>query len=134
MNRLLRCFFLSVFLMSALILSFNFDLVFAEDKEISTKIFSFENTTIIQFTNQGTEDLKSLRIWLTDFSDKSFKSETGWSAQKTPEQVLVFTTIEPLKSGEKVKFGIKTDKPKPDIIWKGIDQEGNPIISGKSLP
>jgi len=133
MNRLLQCFFFSVFLMSALILSFNFDPVFAEDKEISTKIFSFENTTIIQFTNQGTEDLKSFRIWFTDFSVKSFKSETGWSAQKTPEQVLIFTTIEPLKSGEKVKFGIKTDKPKPDINWKGIDQEGNPIISGKAL-
>jgi len=133
MNRLLGCFLLSIFLMSALILSFNFDPVFAEDKEISSKIFSFENTTIIQFTNQGTEDLKSFRIWLTDFSVKSFKSETGWSAQKTPEQVLVFTAIEPLKSGQKVKFGIKTDKPKPDINWKGIDQEGNPIISGKAL-
>ena len=134
MNRLLRYFFLSVFLMSALILSFNFDPVFAEDKEISSKIFSFENTTIIQFTNQGTEDLKSFRIWFTDFLVKSFKSETGWSAQKTPEQVLIFTAIEPLKSGEKVKFGIKTDKPKPDINWKGIDQEGNLIVSGKALP
>jgi len=133
MNRLLGCFLLSVFLTSALILSLNFDPVFAEDKEISSKIFSFENTTIIQFTNQGTEDLKSFRIWLTDFSVKSFKSETGWSAQKTPEQVLIFTAIEPLKSGEKVKFGIKTDKPKPDINWKGIDQDGNPIISGKAL-
>ncbi len=133
MNRLLGCFLLSVFLTSALILSLNFDPVFAEDKEISSKIFSFENTSIIQFTNQGTEDLKSFRIWLTDFSVKSVKSETGWSVQNTPEQVLIFTAIEPLKSGEKVKFGIKTDTPKPDINWKGIDQEGTLIASGKAL-
>jgi len=132
MNRLLGFFVLSI--LFAIIFSNGFDLdnVFAANVQVSSKSFSFENTTIIQFTNEGTEKLKSFRIWLTDISFKSFKSENGWTAQKLP-QIIIFTAVEPIKPGEIVKFGIKTDKPKPDINWKAIDIEGNQIDTGKTL-
>ena len=133
MNRLLGFLILSI--LFAIIFSNGFDLdnVFAANDQVSSKSFSFENTTIIQFTNEGTEELKSFRIWLSDVSFKSFKSENGWTAQKLPQQVIVFTAVEPIKPGEIVKFGIKTDKPKPDINWKAIDIEGNQIDTGKTL-
>lgn len=133
MNRLLGFFILSI--LFAIIFSNGFDLdkTFAANNIISSKSHSFENTTIIQFTNDGTEGLKSFRIWLSDISFKSFKSENGWAAQKLPQQVIVFTAVEPIKPGEIVKFGIKTDKPKPDINWKAIGIEGNQIDTGKTL-
>jgi len=132
MNRLLGFFIFSI--LFAIIFSNGFDLdnVFAANDQVSSKSLSFENTTIIQFTNEGTEELKSFRIWLTDVSFKSFKSENGWTAQKLPH-VIIFTAVEPIKPGEIVKFGIKTDKPKPDINWKAIDIEGNQIDTGKTL-
>lgn len=132
MNRLLGFFILSILFVIIFSNGFDFDNVFAANKIVSSKSLSFENTTIIQFTNQGTEELKSFRIWLTEISFKSFKSENGWTAQKLPH-VITFTTVEPIKPGEIVKFGIKTDKPKPDINWKAIDIEGNQIDTGKTL-
>jgi len=132
MNRLLGFFILSILFVIIFSNGFDFDNVFAANDVVSSKSLSFENTTIIQFTNQGTEELKSFRIWLTDISFKSFKSENGWAAQKLPN-VIIFTTVEPIKPGEIVKFGIKTDKPKPDINWKAIDIEGNQIDTGKTL-
>ena len=132
MNRLLGFFILSILFVIIFSNGFDFDNVFAANDVVSSKSLSFENTTIIQFTNQGTEELKSFRIWLTDISFKSFKSENGWAAQKLPN-VITFTTVEPIKPGEIVKFGIKTDKPKPDINWKAIDIEGNEIDTGKTL-
>jgi len=110
----------------------DFNNVFAATDQVSSQSFSFENTTIIQFTNEGTEEIKSFRIWLSEISFKSFKSENGWTAQKSP-QLIIFTTVEPIKPSEIVKFGIKTDKPKPDINWKAIDIKGNQIDTGKTL-
>jgi len=133
MNRLLGFFILSILFAIIFANGLDLDNVFAANDQISSKSFSFENTIIIQFTNEGTKELKSFRIWLSDVSIKSFKSENGWTAQKLPQQVIVFTAVEPLKLGEIVKFGIKTDKPKPDINWKAIDITGNQIDTGKTL-
>jgi len=132
MNRLLGFSILSILFAIIFSNGFDFDNVFAANDVVSSKSLSFENTTIIQFTNEGTEELKTFRIWLTEISFKSFKSENGWTAQKLPH-VIIFTTVEPIKPGEIVKFGIKTDKPKPDINWKAIDIEGNQIDTGKTL-
>ena len=38
------------------------------------------------------------------------------------------------KKNESVKFGIKTEEPKPGINWKALDENGRQIESGKSLP
>ena len=59
---------------------------------INAKSFSFEETTIIEFTNGGKEDVNSFRIWLgNDINFKSFKTESGWIGQKTPQGVIIFT-------------------------------------------
>jgi len=51
---------------SFIIIGFTLDDVFADEKEITSQSFSFENTSIIEFTNNSLEEIKTIRIWLTD--------------------------------------------------------------------
>ena len=107
----------------------------ANAQEINVKSFAFEETTIIEFTNDSNEGINTFRIWLgSDFSFKSFKTEKGWVGEKTPLGVIIFTSSETIKPGESVKFGVKTDIVKPGINWKALDKEDNQLDIGKVLP
>jgi hypothetical protein len=104
-------------------------------KTINAKSFSFEETTIIEFTNSGKEDANSFRIWLgSDVNFKSFKTESGWIGQKTPQGVIIFTSSESVKPGESIKIGVKTDKINPGINWKALDKNEKQIETGKTIP
>jgi len=128
-----RGIFLStILLFSIIIITFPSN-VYAD--EVSVKSFAFEETTIIEITNDSDELVNSFRIWLgSDFSFKSFKTEEGWVGEKTPQGVIIFTSSETIKPGESVKFGVKTDKAKPGINWKALDKGDNQISIGKALP
>jgi len=115
---------------------FSFTELEAQEKLITAKSIGFEETTIIEFKNsEGSKsNIDTIRMWLgADSSFKSFKTEKGWIGEKTPQGVIVFTTTKPIKAGEVVKFGIKTDKPKPGINWKAIDVNDEQIGTGKTL-
>jgi len=129
-NSLLRIFL--VLFTSFIIIGFTLDDVFADEKKITSQSFSFENTSIIEFTNNSLKEIKTIRIWLIDSSFNSFKSENGWTATKTPQGVIIFITSEPIKTNETVKFGIKTEKPNPQIHWEALDKERNQIEIGKT--
>ncbi|TRZ69430.1 MAG: biofilm-associated protein [Nitrosopumilaceae archaeon] len=102
---------------------------------INAKSFSFEETTIIEFTNGGKEDVNSFRIWLgSDINFKSFKTESGWIGEKTPQGVIIFTSSESVKPGESIKIGVKTDKTNPGINWKALDKNEKQIETGKTVP
>lgn len=102
---------------------------------IEAKSFSFEETAIIEFTNSGNEDVNSFRIWLgNDINFKSFKTESGWTGEKTPQGVIVFTSSESVKPGESIKIGIKTDKTNPGINWKALDKNEKQIEIGTTSP
>ena len=102
---------------------------------VNVESTSFEKSTIIEFTNDGTKEIHSFRIWLSsDFNFDSFKTESGWIGEKTPQGVIIFTSKDPVSSGESVKFGIKTNESKPGVNWKAIDQTGEQIEIGKSIP
>ena len=128
-----RGIFLSIILLFSIIIITFPSNVYAE--EVSVKSFAFEETTIIEITNDSDEPVNSLRIWLgSDFSFKSFKTEKGWVGEKTPQGVIIFTSSETINPGESVKFGVKTDKAKPGINWKVLDKGDNQISIGKVLP
>jgi len=128
-----RGIFLSIILLFSMVLVVIPLNVYAE--EINVKSFAFEETTIIEFTNNSNEEVNTFRIWLgSDFSFKSFKTEKGWTGEKTPQGVIIFTSSETIKSDESVKFGIKTDKAKVGINWKALDKKDNQISTGKVLP
>ena len=107
----------------------------ASAQEINVVSFAFEETTIIEFTNDSDEEVNTFRIWLgSDFNFKSFKTEKGWVGEKTSVGVIIFTSSETIKPGESVKFGVKTDKVKPGVNWKAVDKLDNVIDTGKVLP
>ena len=86
-------------------------------------------------TNDSDKEIKTLRIWLgSDFNFKSFKTEKGWIGEKNAQGVIIFTSSESIKSGESVKFGIKTDKPITGINWKVLDKKNTQIDTGITSP
>jgi len=102
--------------------------------EVDVKSISFEETTIIEVTNNSNENIDTFRIWLgSDFNFKSFKTEKGWVGEKTPQGVIVFSSSEIIKVGESVKFGVKTDKVNSEINWKALDVKNEQINIGKVL-
>ncbi len=127
--------FLSLIFVASLFTLTSFQEVYAQESLVTAKSIGFEETTIIEFqNNDNTSEIDTFRIWLgSDFNFKSFKTERGWTGEKTPQGVIIFTTSTPFKSGEIVKFGIKTDKPKPGINWKALTDSGKQIAIGKTL-
>jgi hypothetical protein len=107
---------------------------FAQENAVTSKSIAFEDTTIIEFENNDSVEIETIRMWLgNDFTFKSFKTEKSWTGQKTPQGVIIFTTNEPIQPGESVKFGIKTDKAEPKINWRILDKNENEIETGVTL-
>jgi len=102
--------------------------------EIIVKSISFEKGTIIEFTNEGQKEVEGFRIWLSsDYNFESFKTESGWVGERTPQGVIIFTSTEPVGQGDSVKFGVKTNESNPGINWKAVDKNGEQIEIGKSI-
>jgi len=129
-NLLLRIFF--VLFVSFMLIGFNPYDVFADKNKITSQSFSLENTSIIAFTNNSNEEIKTIKIWLTNSSFISFKLENNWTSPIASQNTIIFTTLEPIKTNETVKLGIKTEKSNPLIQWEVFDKEDNLIDVGKT--
>jgi hypothetical protein len=130
---LTRRIFLAVILLFVCTIFINIG-SFAQEDTVTSNSVAFEDTTIIEFENNDSVEIETIRMWLSsDFTFKSFKTEKSWTGQKTPQGVIIFTTNEPIQPGESVKFGIKTDKAEPKINWRVLDKNEKEIGTGVTL-
>ena len=106
--------------------------VYAQEATVSS--IGLEETVILELTNDADAEISVLRIWLYEgFNFESFKTESGWTAQKNSAGVVIFTSPEPIKTGESVKFGVKTSMPVEYINWKALDGEENVIGLARTI-
>jgi len=104
-------------------------------EEINVQSIALDETAIIEVINDSSENIDSFRIWLGGgVSFKSFKTEEGWTGESTQQGTIIFTSSNPIKPDESVKFGVKTDKISSGINWKALDKEGKQLDIGKVLP
>jgi len=103
------------------------------DEVISINAKSYGNTIIIEFKNDSTSKIDTVRMWPGgEIIFESFKSEPGWGGGKYSNgQMVIFTATNALKTGESVKFGLITSEKVNGINWKALDRDGQIIDSGK---
>ena len=101
---------------------------------ISVNAESYQNTIIIEFKNDSTSKIKTVKIWLGgDATFKSFKSEPGWGGGEYSDgKMLIFTATNTLNLGESVKFGFTTSEKIDGINWKTLDQNEQQIDTRKT--
>lgn len=122
-----------IFLFVLLIFFINYDKVYAESDSIGVKLIVFENTSIIEFTNNGHETISTIKLWIVDDSFLSFKTEPGWTGLKNNQSTLIFSPSIPLESDQQVKFGIKTSYPNTPINWNAFRTNGTSIEINTTL-
>ena len=100
---------------------------------ISVNAKGYENTIIIEFENESTSKIKTIRVWPGgEVTFTSFKSEPGWGGGKySDSKLLIFTATNTLNPGESVKFGLVTDEKVNAMNWKVLDRNDNDIDKGK---
>jgi len=101
------------------------------EEVISVNAEGYQNTIIIEFENESTSKIKTIKMWLGgDATFKSFKVESDWGY--TPDsKLVVFTATNTLNPGESVKFGLITNEKVNAINWKALDPNDNDIDKGK---
>ena len=127
----LSSIFASVLLIFSIFTLLSISEVNAEEA-ISVNAKGYQNTRIIEFENESTSKIKTIKMWLGgDVTFKSFKVESDWGY--TPDnKLVVFTATNTLNSGESVKFGLITNEKVTGINWKALDQNDNEIDKRKT--
>ena len=100
---------------------------------ISVNAKGYENTIIIEFENESTSKIKTVKMWPGgEVTFTSFKSESGWGGGKYSDgKLLIFTATNTLNPGESVKFGLVTDEKVNAMNWKVLDANDNDVDKGK---
>ena len=104
------------------------------EEVISVNAISYENTVVIEFKNDSTSKIKTIRIWASgDVSFNSFKTEPEWGGGEYSDgKLLIFTTTNTLNPGESVKFGLSTSEKVNGINWKALDLNEQTIDTRKT--
>ena len=101
---------------------------------ISVNAKGYENTIIVEFENESTSKIKTIRMWAGgEVTFTSFKSEPGWSGGKYSDgKLVIFTATNSLNPGESVKYGLVTSEKIDGINWKTLDQNEQQIDTRKT--
>ena len=69
---------------------------------ISVNAEGYQNTILVEFENESTSKIKTIRIWPSgETTFESFKSEPGWGGGKYSDgELIIFTATNTLNPGE----------------------------------
>ena len=104
----------------------------AEDVFVNAK--GYENTIIIEFENDSTEPIKTIKMWPGgEVTFESFKTEPGWGGGKYSDgKLITFTATNTLDPGQSVKFGVITSEKITGMNWKTLDRNDQEMDKGKT--
>ena len=107
------------------------DLEVSGENQILSKGVSFGGMSVVEFTNYGASEIKTITVWLDDSSFVSFKPLDNWSSPAASEKSITFVATNPLKTnGDSVTFGLETVSSYDFIQWEAHDNDGALIESG----
>ena len=101
---------------------------------ISVNAKGYENTIIIEFKNESTSKIETIRMWAGgDITFKLFKVEPDWTGGKySDDKLLIFTATNALNLDESIKFGLSTNEKVNGINWVALDKNGKEIDTRKT--
>ena len=101
---------------------------------VSVNAKGYENTIIIEFKNESTSKIETIRMWAGgDVTFKLFKAEPDWAGGKySDDKLLIFTATNALNPGESIKFGLSTNEKVNGINWVALDKNGKEIDTRKT--
>ena len=132
-DRLVKGMLIAILLVSASFFTFSVPQVSAADDLVTVTATNHDQVTVVEYKNNegNVFDIKSVILEVDKGGNfKSFKTEKGWIGKKTSADSITFTSTIPIKPGQSVKFGVKTDKSHPVFNWKALDEEGDELGSG----
>jgi hypothetical protein len=100
--------------------------------KVSAKMW--KTVTVVKIENSK-DNIYSIRlVWLTLQNGiiESFKSVDGWKADtaSNPNAIQFRTDTNPIKPGQFITFGIKSDQKNPIFKWIILDEDGDELGSG----
>lgn len=132
-DRFVKGVIIAILLVSASFFTFSVPQISAADELVTVIATNHDQVTVVEYKNneENIFDITSVVLKVDDGgSFKSFKTERGWIGKKTDADTITFTSTIPIKPGQSIKFGVKTDKSNPVFNWKAFDKEGDEIGSG----
>ena len=132
-DRLVRGLIIAILLVSASLFTYVTPQISAEGELVTVTATNHDQVTVVEYKNnqENIFDITSVVLKVDDGGTfKSFKTEKGWLGKKTDSSTITFSSTNPVKPGQSVKFGIKTDKSTPSFSWSALDSDGDEIGSG----
>ena len=132
-DNLVRGVLIAVLLVSASFFTFNTTQISGAAEMITVTATNHDRATVVEYKNGENNifDIQSVILEIAEGgSFKSFKTEKGWIGKKTTAYTIAFTSTIPVKPGQSVKFGLKTDKSEPVFNWRAFDEEGDELGVG----
>ncbi|MEK6877084.1 MAG: hypothetical protein AABZ49_00460, partial [Thermoproteota archaeon] len=132
-DRLVKGVLIAILLVSAAFFTFSVPQINAAGELVTVTATSHDQVTVVEYKNNEGNifDITSVVLEVDKGGNfKSFKTERGWIGKKTDADTITFTSIIPIKPGQSVKFGVKTDKSNPVFNWKAFNKEGDELGSG----
>ena len=132
-DKIFRGMLIAILLVSASFFTLSVPQISASSELVTATATNHDKATVVEYKNNEGNifDITSVVLKVDKGGEfKSFKTERGWIGKKTSADTITFTSTLPIKPGQSVKFGIKTDKFNPVFNWKVFDKEGDELGSG----